>query len=861
MSQQKFGPFLRQYLKQSLEVFRHPRLLLPSFILTVVWIVLGIVQIKVQDSLPVKVLNFLTYAQGGLYGGVIGAIGGILGKVFVAACVNALLVPLFQGKKPLSGLGGGFKELFGTISFQSRAAVAPLLKGLGAALMIYALFNLTESFQNSLVGIVGAVALANAAGRKGGFLWGLAFSYANSVSGGRTPKYQSVLRALSGMTLGFALGFGLNAAGIRWAGAAGLPILILGWILGAGTRKEAAATAALILLFLIPQPRLRAQDDENPFLALMPKTFGAEREALQLENGSGSWVLKKVETEVKSSGSGPALFWTGTISNLKISDETDISFDYVWTENATGKSESGHGSTTITKVKGAFAPGAKLVVGLTGSTSGRAGDVIGYGHAVSLSDNVYGPGDEVSCQSQITLFFPSPDDVPGDRYEFTFTFHLCGAYISNRYIFEWDTGRISLTLQDLSDLTWWLQGGEGEHAPLEWTVLIAIFTGFTGAIGGGLGGGLGGAAGAGGAAGGPVPPPGPEPPGPPAPPEQQAPPPEEVDDYDYEAERAQRAREQEEINRRYASDHQRDWEKFSTTSDEERITRETEEAMRAEEERQRYLKMFEEEEQRQQNVLLYAEKYGVPTTDADGNPREFWEIEHDTRRASMWEKNKGIYKDSLDIQKIAAEVELRCSEKIAELELTQELSEGTVNVVAEFVPAVKKVKDARDLIKETAVGGMEAYVNGRSVTKGLVTGSVRGLASVAQNRSGDMADAQGLKGATKFFTTGTVNVLSEVVKAQYESIEREDSWEETFENVQQAIVKKTGEHLLNSGLGALGMNDKSANLTTEILMRGHDKLKFGEGDNARTLSETVTDRINNAKNEALANVMYQTGLY
>ena len=67
MNRQKFGPFLRQQLKQSLEVFRHPRLLLPSLVLTLVWIILGIVQIKVQDSLPVKVLNFLTYAQGGLY--------------------------------------------------------------------------------------------------------------------------------------------------------------------------------------------------------------------------------------------------------------------------------------------------------------------------------------------------------------------------------------------------------------------------------------------------------------------------------------------------------------------------------------------------------------------------------------------------------------------------------------------------------------------------------------------------------------------------------------------------------------------------------------------------------------------------
>ena len=96
----KFAPYLKQYLKQSLQVFKHPLQLLPSILLTAIWIVLGIVQIRVQDNLPVKVLNFLTYAQGGLYGGVVGAIGGVLGKVLVAAAVNALLVPLFQGKKP-----------------------------------------------------------------------------------------------------------------------------------------------------------------------------------------------------------------------------------------------------------------------------------------------------------------------------------------------------------------------------------------------------------------------------------------------------------------------------------------------------------------------------------------------------------------------------------------------------------------------------------------------------------------------------------------------------------------------------------------------------------------------------------------
>ena len=866
----KFGPFLRQYLKQSLEVFKHPLQLLPSILLTVVWIVLGILQLKVRDSLPLKVLNFLTYAQGGLYGGVVGAVGGILGKVVVATFVNALLVPLFQGKKPFKNLGSGIKELFKAISFKSMDTAASLFKGLGTALMAYTLFNLTGSFQNSLVGVVAAVSMANAVGRKGGFLWGLVFSYANSVSGGRTPRYQSVLRYLSGMTLGFTLGVGLSAAGLNVGLLVGFFLLIGGWILRAGTRKEAAASMLLALLCLLPQQQLCAQDDENPFLALMPKTLGAERAGKQ-EPGEvkGAWVLKDVKTEIKSSGSGQALFSTGSIYNLKLTDESKISFDYDWQENYEDHPVSGHVSATIPKLKGPYAPGEELAMGLGGSTEGKPGEVLALSNFLEMWDNVYGEDAAVTCQGLITLYFPSPDEVPDGHYEFTYTVNLLSAYISNRYIFEWDDGKISLTLQDLADLTWWLEGGEGEHAPLEWTVIIALLTGFGGAVGGGAAGGAAGAAAgaaAGGAAGGPVPPAGPEPPaagdagsGPGKQPE--PPPEEEVDDYDYEAERAQRQKEQDEINRRYAAEHQKDWEHFSTTSDQERITRETEEAMRQEEERRMYEQMWEEEEQRQQNVLLFAEKHGIPTTDADGNPREIWDIEHDTARAIMWERNKGIYQDSLDIQHIASEVELECSEKIAEFELTDKVAEGTVNVMAEYVPGGKYVKDAHGFIKATAVGGMEAYANGRSVTKGLVTGGVRGTVTVIQNHSGDIADASGYTGATKFFATGTINVLGEVAKAEYESIEREDSWEDTFENVQNAIVKKTGEHLLNSGLGALGMGDSEANITTEFIMRGHDELNVGTDDNPKTISQSVTDTINNAKNNALGEVMYQTGLY
>ena len=43
------------------------RQLLISAVLAVVWVVLGIVQTRVSENMPLRVLNFLTFAQGGIF--------------------------------------------------------------------------------------------------------------------------------------------------------------------------------------------------------------------------------------------------------------------------------------------------------------------------------------------------------------------------------------------------------------------------------------------------------------------------------------------------------------------------------------------------------------------------------------------------------------------------------------------------------------------------------------------------------------------------------------------------------------------------------------------------------------------------
>ena len=232
------GAFFKNYLSQCKEVLKHPNLLLPTLILAVIWIILGIVQNHVRQNLPLSVLNFLTYAQGGLYGGIIGAVGGILGKIVVAAFVNVAIVPLFQGKNPFKNFGASFTAMNDSIKSQSNEALAPLLKGMGWALVIYVIFNWTQSAENSMVGIVSAVAALLALGRKGGLLWNLVFSTLGSLSKGRTPDYMQVMRLLTGLSLGFTLGVVLTALGTYWAAPVGIIILIVAYVMDRNKKKK-----------------------------------------------------------------------------------------------------------------------------------------------------------------------------------------------------------------------------------------------------------------------------------------------------------------------------------------------------------------------------------------------------------------------------------------------------------------------------------------------------------------------------------------------------------------------------------------------------------------------------------------------
>lgn len=241
------GQYLKNILKQGLQVFKTPLKLLPTVAVGFVWLVIGILSSLWQPfPLPMQFLSFLSYAEGGLFGGVFGAVGGIVGKVVMAVFINAAILPLFEKKPPFVGVAGGVKGMFTNMSKDVASGIAPLLGGLGLALLFYTFMNINQRWQNSVVGLVSLVLLLQSMGNKSSFVMGFIFSAARTFTKGKVPTFLSVTRFLTGMTLGFTLAVGLSLVGLHWCFWLAWIFLFLSLVLGLlmkAFRQQPAAAA------------------------------------------------------------------------------------------------------------------------------------------------------------------------------------------------------------------------------------------------------------------------------------------------------------------------------------------------------------------------------------------------------------------------------------------------------------------------------------------------------------------------------------------------------------------------------------------------------------------------------------------
>lgn len=268
------GGFLNQLFDEIKDLLKHPKKLLPTIILSVVWVLFSILS-TVGVNIPIfRFLYTLTYSNGGMFGGFFGAIGGIFGKAVFATVINTIVLSLLAKKNPFANAAKSLTGVFGKAAFSGLSAISPFLIGAGSGLVLYWFFNITSSPVNCAVAVVGAVGAFSAIGKKKGLLVSVIFSAAGKVSRGKLPSQVVVNRAITGFSAGFAIGLPLTFVRFGWLlfliGAIILAAGIVFAIIGKNGIKKMAATAAM---FIITSAMMISVLCTNVFAAGLPEGF------------------------------------------------------------------------------------------------------------------------------------------------------------------------------------------------------------------------------------------------------------------------------------------------------------------------------------------------------------------------------------------------------------------------------------------------------------------------------------------------------------------------------------------------------------------------------------------------------------
>lgn len=211
-------------------VLRNKRKLMPAIVLAVLWLLLTLLPALGINPVPVRFLSWLTFARGGLTGGILNRIGGIIGKGLLASLLTISVTDksgFRQIKAGLSNLKDGFTS--------EKTGKTVLIFGIGVALIVYNLMVADTTLQNSMAGIACFALSLRALERGGGF----AQTFFTSLTAGKKPiEAVGINRFMSGWTAGFALGVLISVLPLSYGGYLfGTAAVIAGVILAAANKE------------------------------------------------------------------------------------------------------------------------------------------------------------------------------------------------------------------------------------------------------------------------------------------------------------------------------------------------------------------------------------------------------------------------------------------------------------------------------------------------------------------------------------------------------------------------------------------------------------------------------------------------
>lgn len=235
--------------------FKTPKLLLPTIVMTLIWTALSYLKLLLPESVLVYIASLFTFAQGGMYGGFLGAVGGLVGKALFSYVLSVTLMPLLTGQK---------RTPKPRAPRSSRPGMFPYaLFGLGCALVAYHFMTGNASLENAMIGITAFTACRKQHKSDSGFVVGLLLSFTK----GRFTRADA-RPALSGLMAGFLAGVGLSLLQIgKLSAPVGLALAIIALLIGLFTRSKRlrAGVAAAVLLLAVSLPFARVARAYSPY--------------------------------------------------------------------------------------------------------------------------------------------------------------------------------------------------------------------------------------------------------------------------------------------------------------------------------------------------------------------------------------------------------------------------------------------------------------------------------------------------------------------------------------------------------------------------------------------------------------------
>lgn len=247
MAEKKNTSIFKRIGDVTVDLFKHPVKLIPTIVLTVIWTVFAIISAVGANAPFLRFLYTLTYANGGMFGGFFGFLGGVFGKAVYAALISVIVFSYARKKNPFKGCATTVKSIF-TGGYES---IEFACLGGGIGMILYWFFNITSAPVNIIISPVGALLAIVSANRRDGFVYGFikAFIKDKDKADGIIPKLVSCFAA--GFVIGFPLTFIRSGLVLFLTGLA----MIIAFVVLAivkSSKKKAAVAAALIVLLVVP---------------------------------------------------------------------------------------------------------------------------------------------------------------------------------------------------------------------------------------------------------------------------------------------------------------------------------------------------------------------------------------------------------------------------------------------------------------------------------------------------------------------------------------------------------------------------------------------------------------------------------